>query len=86
MGIIITGSPKIENCIFNNNVTSNTNCPQLNLGPSAKDTIYIIDNQIIRHESDISGGISIADVVNVGSTKIIIKGNNIRNNRYGINQ
>lgn len=85
-GVNITGSPKIENCIFDNNVTLNTNRPQINLGPGAEDTIYIVNNQIIGHESDMSGGISIADIVNVGSTKIMIKGNIIKNNRYGINQ
>lgn len=84
-GINVQGSPRIQNCIFENNDTSNGNYPQINIGPGATDTIYIINNTITGNYN-MSGGISISDIASVGSTKIRIQGNTITNNRYGINQ
>ena len=40
------GSPKIMNNLFEENVTSDINSPQINLGPGAEDTIYIVGNEI----------------------------------------
>lgn len=84
-GINVQGSPTIRSCIFENNDRSNQNLPQINIGPGAIDTIYIMYNTITNGNS-MSGGISISDIAGVGSTRVRIEGNTITNNRYGINQ
>ena len=80
------GSPQILNCQFSNNVTANANQPQINLGPSAEDTIRIVDCTIEGGGHDMSGGIAITDLLNTGNTKILLKDNIIKDNRYGYNQ
>ena len=81
------GSPRILNNQLEENVTSNINSPQINLGPGAEDTIYIVGNDI---DDDYAthrvGGISIADLMGTGSTKVLVKDNVVKNGRYGYNQ
>ena len=81
------GSPKILNNLFEENVTSDINSPQINLGPGAEDTIYIVGNVInddwATHRV---GGISVADLMGTGSTKVLVKDNVVKNGRYGYNQ
>ena len=61
--------------------------PQINLGPGAEDTIYIIGNLVDgTYATFHTGGISVADLMGIGDTKILLKDNVIRNNRYGYNQ
>ena len=85
-GANVMGSPVIRNNHFYHNVMSNINQPQLNLGPgNANDTIFI-ENNIIDGYSSMSGGIAIANLMNVGNTKAVIRGNIVENNRYGYNQ
>ncbi len=79
-------SPQILNCQFTNNVTSNANQPQINLGPGAHDSIRIVNCTIEGGGHDMSGGIAIADLMNTGDTKILLKDNIVKNNRYGYNQ
>ena len=79
-------SPQILNCQFTNNVTSNANQPQINLGPGAQDSIRIVNCTIEGGGHDMSGGIAIADLTGTGETKILLKNNEIRYNRYGYNQ
>lgn len=80
------GSPKIINCDFDSNVNG-ANMPQINLGPGSEDTIYIIGNFIDgTYATFHTGGISIADLMGTGETKILLKDNTIKNNRYGYNQ
>ena len=79
-------SPQILNCQFTNNVTYNANQPQINLGPGANDTIRIVNCTIEGGGHDMSGGITIADLMNTGDTKILLKDNVVKNNRYGYNQ
>ena len=85
-GANIQGSPKIVGCVFERNVLSNINMPQINLGPGAQDSIYIVGNTIIGGVSNMSGGISISDVLGTGSTKALVKDNIVKDNRYGYNQ
>ena len=80
------GSPQITSCTFRNNVTTNINQPQINLGPGAADTIRIVNCTIEGGGYDMSGGIAIADLMNTDETKILLKNNIIKNNRYGYNQ
>ena len=84
------GSPQIMDCLFYDNVTESINVPQINLGPGAEDTIYMIGNRVIFDASSLAirraGGISIADFMGVGSTKVLMKNNSITGGRYGYNQ
>ena len=79
-------SPQITNCEFDANV-DNLNMPQINLGPGSDDTIRIVGNNIhgtyaIFH----TGGVSVADLMGIGSTKVLLKDNIIKDGRYGYNQ
>jgi hypothetical protein len=79
-------SPQILNCDFDTNVTG-INAPQINLGPGGHDTIRIVGNEIYTiMASWYVGGISVADLMGVGSTKVLLKDNIVRENRYGYNQ
>ena len=80
-------SPQILNCDFDTNVTDEVNTPQINLGPGGNDTIRIVGNEIYTIMAQhYVGGISVADLMGVGSTKVLLKDNIIRENRYGYNQ
>ena len=79
-------SPQILNCEFDTNVNG-VNAPQINLGPGAEDTIRIVGNEIYTYYATwYGGGISVADLMGVGSTKVLLKNNIIRECRYGYNQ
>ena len=80
------GSPQIVNCTFSNNVTSNANQPQINLGPGSNDTIRIVGCTLEGGANNMVGGIAIADLMGTGATKILLKDNIVKNNRYGYNQ
>ena len=80
------GSPQIVNCNFENNVTSNVNQPQINLGPGSNDSIRIVRCTIEGGGNNMVGGIAIADLMGTGATKILLKDNIVKNNRYGYNQ
>ena len=81
-------SPQILNCSFDANADVNgLNLPQINLGPGATDTIYIVGNSIDdNYASHRVGGISVADLMGTGSTKVLLKDNYVVNGRYGYNQ
>lgn len=79
-------SPQISNCEFDANVDG-LNMPQVNLGPGGDDTIRIVGNNIhgtyaVFH----TGGISVADLMGTGSTKVLLKDNTVKDGRYGYNQ
>ena len=80
-------SPQILNCDFDTNVTDEVNIPQINLGPGGNDTIRIVGNEIYTIMAQhYVGGVSVADLMGIGSTKVLLKDNIIRENRYGYNQ
>lgn len=80
-------SPQILNCDFDTNVTDNVNTPQINLGPGGNDTIRIVGNEVYTIMAQwYVGGISVADLMGVGSTKVLLKDNIVKENRYGYNQ
>ena len=80
-------SPQILNCDFDTNVTDNVNTPQINLGPGGNDTIRIVGNEIYTIMAEhYVGGVSVADLMGTGSTKVLLKDNIVRENRYGYNQ
>ncbi|MEJ7738223.1 MAG: hypothetical protein WKF97_12415 [Chitinophagaceae bacterium] len=81
-GANINNAPKIIGCLFRGNNTLNLNVPQINLGATGDgtDTVQIINNQILRASVN-SGGIGFLPIGNVYA---VIKGNVIKNNRYGM--
>lgn len=80
-------SPQILNCDFDTNVTDNVNSPQINLGPGGNDTIRIVGNEVYTVMAQwYVGGVSVADLMGTGSTKVLLKDNIIREGRYGYNQ
>ncbi|MDD4372663.1 MAG: T9SS type A sorting domain-containing protein [Bacteroidales bacterium] len=79
------GSPQIYFNEFIHNTTDNSNRPQINLGPGAADSIYIVGNYVEGFHDNV-GGISINSLVGVGNTKAVVSGNIIVNNRYGYAQ
>ena len=80
-------SPRILNNHIEENVTDNYNSPQINLGPGAADTIFIIGNEIDgAYGTHRVGGISVADLMGTGSTKVVLKENHVISGRYGFNQ
>jgi hypothetical protein len=78
-------APLIENCYFFNNVTENSNRPQINLGPSgAADTTIIRGNTLAGNPDNIMvGGIAFTSLLGTQSHGII-ENNYIHDNRYGI--
>lgn len=80
-------SPQITNCTFDCNSDKSTN-PQVNLGPGNDDTIRIVNNEFdgTFDINDRVGGLSIADLMGVGSTKVLLSDNVFKEGRYGYNQ
>lgn len=83
-GSNVTGSPQIFNNIFIHNTADISNRPQLNLGQGGEDTIRIVGNYIEGYWPR-SGGIIVTTYFG-GSAKVLLKDNEIRNNRYGYSQ
>lgn len=82
-------SPQILYCSFDaNGDFTGVNAPQINLGPGGNDTIRIIGNEIDDQwaQQNHVGGISVADLMGVGSTKVLVKDNVVSKGRYGYNQ
>ena len=80
-------SPQILNCDFDTNVTDDVNTPQINLGPGGNDTIRIVGNEVYTIMAQwYVGGLSIADLMGTGETKVLLKDNIIKEGRYGYNQ
>ena len=82
----VTGSPIICYNRFYHNVLDNTNQPQINLGPGTDGRDIIIEGNTIEGCSPMSGGIAIANLMNVGPTQAVIRNNIVENNRYGYTQ
>lgn len=77
-------SPTLSNNYLFANNQSNTNRPQINMGPSGADTLRIVGNTIIGDPTKIMvGGIAASSLLG-NPNKVIIDGNTIRDNRYGI--
>lgn len=82
----VTGSPIICYNRFYHNVLDDVNQPQINLGPGTNGRDIIIEGNTIDGCSPMSGGIAIANLMNVGLTQAVIRNNIIENNRYGYTQ
>ena len=79
-------SPYISGGNFIGNNTLNENRPQINLSTSGPDnTTYIVGCEFTGYEEhDRVGAISFADLLGVATGNIVLEGNTISNNRYGI--
>jgi len=84
-GANVTGSPQIMYNSFIHNTMDNSNRPQINIGPGASDTIYIVGNYI-EGLNDNAGGIGISNNLAVGNTLAHVADNYILGNRYGYTQ
>ncbi len=84
-GANITGSPQILYNVMIRNTTDNSNRPQINIGPGAADTIYIVGNYIEGFYT-MAGGIGISNLLGSGSAKVVVRDNFVVNNRYGYAQ
>ena len=85
-GANVEGSPIICYNQFYHNVLNNSNQPQINLGPGTSGRDIIIEGNTIDGCSPMSGGIAIANLMNIGSTTAVIRDNTVENNRYGYTQ
>jgi parallel beta-helix repeat protein len=76
---------EITNCYLENNVTENSNRPQINIGPSRTGEVSKILNSTILGNRSLTmvGGISTSSLLGV-TTHYFIEGNTIKDNRYGI--
>jgi hypothetical protein len=79
-GSNIANAPVIIGNTFIGNNTGNNNVPQINLGATGTDTVFILNNQILRASTN-SGGIGFLPI---GEVRTVISGNVIKNNRYGM--
>jgi len=78
-------SPVIQNCVFRNNDTENSNYPQINLGIGGATPIVIEGCQVIGGSYNMAGGVSVSNLLGAaGTTQARIRQNRIANNRYGI--
>jgi hypothetical protein len=79
----------VSGYIFNNiiegNNTANSNRPQINMGPTYQfEALQIVQNTIVGDAQNTkTGGIAIANFAGA-TVNVLIEGNSIRNNRYGI--
>jgi hypothetical protein len=84
-GANVTGSPQIMYNSFIHNTMDNSNRPQINIGPGASDTIYIVGNYI-EGLNDNAGGIGLSNLMGGVNTIALIAENTIIGNRYGYAQ
>jgi len=84
-GANVTGSPMIMYNVLINNTTDNSNRPQINIGPGAADTLYIVGNYV-EGLYPLAGGIGLSNLLSTGSTKAVVRDNFVVNNRYGYAQ
>ncbi len=80
-GANIANAPKIINCVFSGNNSTNQNVPHINLGASGTDTTKIIGCRIVNPGGIRTGAIGFLPL---GNLNVYIHGNLIANNRYGI--
>ncbi len=85
-GANVTGSPVIRHNEFVRNVRNNVNQPQINLGPGIAGDTIVIEYNHIDGFAHMSGGIAIANLLNISNTVAIIRYNVVENNRYGYTQ
>ncbi len=78
-------APIISNNLFQGNNTSNSNRPQINMGPSGSaGTTIITENTIMGNpDHDQVGGIAFSSLFGTEST-VLIENNHVEDNRYGI--
>lgn len=76
----------VDGCTLENNSTTNHNHPQINLSVAEDKPIIVTNNVVIGNpEHTMVGGISVSNMLGVkGENNVIISGNTVTDNRYGI--
>ncbi|WP_407405418.1 hypothetical protein [Sodaliphilus sp.] len=75
----------IKNSAFLANNTKNSNRPQINLTSYGTEDVEILDNVIIGGHFTKVGGIAVSNMMGYSySNKVVVKGNLVKENRYGI--
>lgn len=75
----------VENCYFYDNVTNNSNRPQINLTtPGNNGPTIVRNNIIIGTKRTKPGGLSVANMLGLPVGEVLIEGNEIRDSRYGM--
>lgn len=84
-GANVSGSPQIMYNVLIHNTTDNSNRPQINIGPGAGDSLYIVGNYIEGLHDNV-GGIGLSNLLATGNTKAVVRDNYVVGNRYGYAQ
>lgn len=75
----------IENCVFTDNNTANTNKPQINITVGGEQDVIIRNCQLIGGQRTMVGAISVANLLGLaGTNNVLIENCEIRDHRYGI--
>lgn len=84
-GANTSAAATIEGNYFEGNNQANTNAPQINMGPSGAGNITKVIDNVVIGDRDLTrvGGISVSSLLGV-ENNILIVGNEVRDNRYGI--
>jgi len=74
----------LENCVFKENGTANSNTPQINL--TTADNVTIRNCKVTGNPAhNMVGGIVVSNLINMkGELNTLIEGNEIRDNRFGL--
>lgn len=77
-------APIIRGCVFDGNVTENSNRPQINLGPSGLDTSFVSQNVFTGNpELTMVGGFAFSLLAG-GEGHLVFSENTVVDNRYGM--
>lgn len=84
-GANTSAAATIEGNYFEANNQSNTNAPQINMGPSGAGNLTKVINNVVIGDRDLTrvGGISVSSLLGV-ENNVLISGNEVRDNRFGI--
>ena len=77
---------KFYNNLLDGNCTNATNKPQINVTVAGDKDVEIVGNTVIGPgEATTNGGIGVSNMVNIpGTNNVLIEGNDVADNRYGI--
>lgn len=75
----------IEDCVFNDNNTDNTNKPQINITVGGNNDVIIKNCTLVGGKRTMVGAIAVSNMMALpGTNNVLIEGCDIRDHRYGI--
>lgn len=81
----IAAAVTVDSCKFDDCNTQNTNKPMINLTtPGDAGETFITNNTILGAQRTMVGGIAVNNMVSLPVAHVVVKGNDVRNCRYGI--